>query len=48
MRTASLTYEKKGGFYQSKATFSSLSFKDQAIKHKTVNWSIVHNSSAKT
>ena len=39
MRTASLTWEKQGGFYQNKVT-SSLTF-IQATKQETVKWSIV-------
>ena len=40
MRTASLTQKKQGGFYQTRSPPASLSFRGQATKLTTVNWSI--------
>ena len=42
-----INIRKEGRFLPKQGHLESLSFKGQAIKHKTVNWSIVHNSSAK-
>ena len=40
IRTESLTYEKQGGFYQTRSPPASLSFKGQETKQATVEWSI--------
>ena len=41
--TAPLAYEKREGFCQSKVISSLTSFKGQAPKHTTVNWSIANS-----